>query len=75
MRRPSLRAVLPQTPKPLARQRAEDPSVDHDNPLAEVYEDQLMAADLIVLNKTDLIDSETSEQAQSVRWQPSCLAR
>jgi cobalamin biosynthesis protein CobW len=36
------------------------PSVAHDNPLAEVYEDQLMAADLIVLNKTDLIDAETS---------------
>ena len=47
-------------PEAVARQREEDPSVDHDNPLAEVYEDQLMAADLIVLNKTDLIDAETS---------------
>jgi cobalamin biosynthesis protein CobW len=45
----------------VARQRQEDPSIDHDNPLAEVYEDQLMAADLIVLNKTDLIDAFTSE--------------
>jgi cobalamin biosynthesis protein CobW len=43
-------------PEAVARQREEDPSVDHDNPLQEVYEDQLMAADLIVLNKTDLID-------------------
>jgi len=49
-------------PEAIARQREEDPSVDHDNPLAEVYEDQLMAADLIVLNKTDLIDAETGEQ-------------
>jgi cobalamin biosynthesis protein CobW len=48
-------------PDAVARQRAEDPSVDHDNPLAEVYEDQLMAADLIVLNKTDLIDVDTNE--------------
>jgi cobalamin biosynthesis protein CobW len=48
-------------PEAVARQREEDPSVDHDNPLAEVYEDQLMAADLIVLNKTDLIDTFTSE--------------
>jgi cobalamin biosynthesis protein CobW len=46
-------------PDAIARQREADPSVDHDNPLAEVYEDQLMAADLIVLNKTDLIDAET----------------
>ncbi|GBQ64709.1 cobalamin synthesis protein CobW [Ameyamaea chiangmaiensis NBRC 103196] len=37
-------------------QRADDPSLDHDNPLAEVYEDQLLSADLVVLNKTDLLD-------------------
>jgi cobalamin biosynthesis protein CobW len=49
-------------PEAVARQREEDPSVDHDNPLAEVYEDQLMAADLIVLNKTDLIDASAGEQ-------------
>ena len=51
-------------PEAVARQRAEDPSVDHDNPLAEVYEDQLMAADLIVLNKTDLIDAATYDLLQ-----------
>jgi len=49
-------------PEAVARQRELDPSVDHDNPLAEVYEDQLMAADLIVLNKTDLIDTATRER-------------
>jgi len=49
-------------PEAVARQRAQDPSVEHDNPLAEVYEDQLMAADLIVLNKSDLIDSSSGEQ-------------
>jgi cobalamin biosynthesis protein CobW len=43
-------------PEAVARQRAEDPSVDHDNPLAEVYEDQLFAADMVVLNKADLLD-------------------
>jgi cobalamin biosynthesis protein CobW len=51
-----------QDPEAIARQRELDSSIDHDNPLAEVYEDQLMAADLIVLNKTDLIDAETHEQ-------------
>jgi cobalamin biosynthesis protein CobW len=44
-------------PEAIARQREEDPSVEHDNPLQEVYEDQLMAADLIVLNKADLVDA------------------
>jgi cobalamin biosynthesis protein CobW len=42
----------------LAKQRASDPSLDHDNPLEEVFEDQLLAADLVILNKTDLLTPE-----------------
>jgi cobalamin biosynthesis protein CobW len=42
-------------PEQLARQRQADPAIAHDNPLEEVFEDQLLCADLIVLNKTDLI--------------------
>ncbi|MDI1285428.1 MAG: cobalamin biosynthesis protein CobW [Reyranella sp.] len=42
-------------PEAIARQRAEDDSLDHDNPLEEVYEDQLLCADLVVLNKADLM--------------------
>jgi cobalamin biosynthesis protein CobW len=42
-------------PVAVAAQRAADPSVDHDNPLEEVYGDQLDCADLVVLNKTDLV--------------------
>ena len=44
-------------PVAVAKQRAEDPSVEHDNPLAEVYEDQLRCADMIVLNKADMLDA------------------
>lgn len=43
-------------PAAVAAQRAADAAVEHDNPLAEVFEDQLFAADLVVLNKTDLLD-------------------
>src|SRR5947209_12842793 len=43
-------------PDAVARQRAADPAVDHDNPLEEVFTDQLACADLVVLNKTDLVD-------------------
>ncbi len=43
-------------PEALAAQRAADASVDHDNPLEEVFEDQLLCADLVVLNKADLMD-------------------
>lgn len=42
-------------PAKVAAQREADPSVDHENPLEEVYEDQLLCADLVVLNKTDLL--------------------
>ncbi|MGQ0456701.1 MAG: cobalamin biosynthesis protein CobW [Hyphomicrobium sp.] len=50
-------------PDRVAAQRAADPSVDHENPLEEVYEDQLLCADLVVLNKTDLM---TAEEARVV---------
>jgi cobalamin biosynthesis protein CobW len=42
-------------PEAVARQRQEDASIDHENPLEEVYEDQLLCADLIILNKADLM--------------------
>jgi cobalamin biosynthesis protein CobW len=45
-------------PEAVARQRAEDPSIAHDNPLEEVFTDQLACADLVILNKTDLLDPE-----------------
>jgi len=45
-------------PEKVAAQRAADPSVDHENPLEEVYEDQLLCADLVVLNKADMLSDE-----------------
>jgi cobalamin biosynthesis protein CobW len=43
-------------PEAVQRQRAADSSIEHENPLEEVYEDQLLCADLVVLNKADLLD-------------------
>jgi cobalamin biosynthesis protein CobW len=43
-------------PEAVARQRAADPALAHDNPLEEVFTDQLACADLVILNKTDLIE-------------------
>jgi cobalamin biosynthesis protein CobW len=40
-------------------QRKADDMLDHESPLEELFEDQLTAADMIVLNKADLIDEET----------------
>jgi cobalamin biosynthesis protein CobW len=42
-------------PAAVARQRGADPAIDHDNPLEEVFSDQLLCADLVILNKTDLV--------------------
>jgi len=46
----------------LAAERAADPAVAHDNPLEEVYQDQLFCADLVVLNKIDLLDPDDAER-------------
>ena len=40
----------------LARQRATDTALTHDDPIEEVFEDQIACADLVVLNKRDLLD-------------------
>jgi cobalamin biosynthesis protein CobW len=37
-------------------QRVADDNLDHESPLHELFEDQLSCADLIVLNKSDLVD-------------------
>lgn len=43
--------------------RLADDELDHETPLQELFEDQLACADLVILNKTDLV---TSQQYQSV---------
>ncbi len=36
-------------------QRAQDENLDHETPLSELFEDQIACADMIVVNKTDLL--------------------
>ncbi|MDE0814677.1 MAG: cobalamin biosynthesis protein CobW [Alphaproteobacteria bacterium] len=45
-------------PEAVQAMREADPALDHDNPLEEVFTDQLVCADVIVLNKTDLLGDE-----------------
>jgi cobalamin biosynthesis protein CobW len=42
-------------------QRLADEALDHESPLEELFEDQIHAADLIVLNKADLLDEASLE--------------
>ena len=47
----------------LARQREADTALDHDDPIEEVFDDQVACADLVVLNKRDLLDPPGAEKA------------
>ncbi|WP_349042859.1 cobalamin biosynthesis protein CobW [Agrobacterium sp. SORGH_AS 787] len=49
----------------LAAQRANDEALDHDDPVEEVFEDQIACADLIVLTKGDLLDANGLERAKA----------
>ncbi len=41
-------------PAAVDAQRAADPSIDHETPLSEVFEDQIACADIVILTKADL---------------------
>ncbi|MBA4782034.1 MAG: cobalamin biosynthesis protein CobW [Rhizobiales bacterium] len=45
-------------------QRSADPSLDHESPLHELFEDQLACADMILLNKADLVDEATLQRVE-----------
>lgn len=50
----------------LAAARAADPNLDHDSPLEELFEEQLGCADMVVLNKTDLVDAEALARVEGL---------
>ncbi|MBU0582283.1 MAG: cobalamin biosynthesis protein CobW [Alphaproteobacteria bacterium] len=50
----------------LTAQRAADESLDHDDPVEEVFEDQVACADLIILSKSDLIDAAGAARANAI---------
>ena len=49
----------------LAQQRAADDALDHDDPIEEVFEDQIACADLVILSKTDLLSADQIGAASS----------
>lgn len=58
--------------------READDSLDHESPIEELFEDQLTCADLIVLNKTDLLDEAgisavRAEVAERIHRKPTLI--
>ncbi|MCA6624075.1 MAG: cobalamin biosynthesis protein CobW [Pseudanabaena sp.] len=49
----------------LNAQRQEDPNLDHETPIEELFEDQLACADLVLLTKTDLVSDENQTKVQN----------
>jgi cobalamin biosynthesis protein CobW len=55
----------------LEAQRRADPNLDHEQPLRELFEDQLCAADLVIIGKADQL---SPRELQSVRAQIADVA-
>ena len=49
----------------LQAQREADDSLDHESPLAELFEDQIGCADMVVFNKTDLLPDSGVEEGEA----------
>ena len=49
-------------PAAVEQQRQEDPSLDHERPLQELFEDQLAAADLVIVSKADELTVDELER-------------
>tara|TARA_R110002124_G_scaffold44422_10_gene135533 strand:- start:1633 stop:2688 length:1056 start_codon:yes stop_codon:yes gene_type:complete len=46
-------------------QRRQDEMLDHETPLGELFEDQLSVADLVVINKADLLDTAMLDKVEA----------
>ncbi len=49
----------------LNEQRLADEMLDHETPLGELFEDQLICADLVVINKIDLVDEKNLAKVEA----------
>jgi cobalamin biosynthesis protein CobW len=51
-------------PEQVEAQRRDDPNLDHDRPLRELFEDQLAAADLVIVSKADELSPADLERVR-----------
>ena len=65
------RGLMAQDEQAIAAARAADDMLDHDTPLGELFADQLACADLVILNKADLLTPAQLQTLQD-RLAPQC---
>jgi cobalamin biosynthesis protein CobW len=53
-------------PHAVDAQRKEDPNLDHESPLQDLFEDQLSAADLVVVSKVDELPEGGLERVKAI---------
>lgn len=53
-------------PAAVDAQRRADDNLDHESPLHELFAGQLSAADLVILNKTDLVDADQRRTVEAL---------
>ena len=53
-------------PEAIQAEREADEALDHESPLEELFEEQLGCADMVVVNKTDLLDPGAMDQVSAV---------
>ncbi len=53
-------------PEAVQDQRDSDPNLDHDSPLEELFEEQLSCADMVVMNKADLMTAQDVERVEAL---------
>ena len=60
-----LAGLFADDPEAVQLQREADEMLDHDSPLAEVFDDQLACADIVVLSKADLMEAASVEETRA----------
>ncbi|MDA1323388.1 MAG: cobalamin biosynthesis protein CobW [Proteobacteria bacterium] len=60
-----LAGLFANDPTAVQRQRESDEMLDHDSPLAEVFDDQLACADMVILSKADLMNATAIEETRA----------
>jgi cobalamin biosynthesis protein CobW len=52
-------------PAAVQAQREADPGLDHENPLEEVFEEQIQCADLVIVNKADRVSDKALDEVMT----------